>query len=351
MAKANEKYQYYTKAIPLPGGRRKYVRAKTKEELEAKVQELKQLSSKGVDISNDITLGAFIQQWYDIYKKPYLREKSQDIVKYVVNHYIIPPLGNKLPRDITPMQIQAVMAGMDGKSNSLQVKVLITLRDIFSVAEENGLVVKSPVSKRLKAGGKPTEEKEPLTPTEESILLNAVTNVRAKTFLLLCLRTGVRKGEALALCYDDIDFTKKVIHIRRNAIVKDGGTTISDETKTKAGRRDIPLPEDLEQWLLKRSKRQRSKYIFHMKNGQLLTQSAFRGMFRLIARELPDKHVTAHILRHTYITRLFEAGLDIKEIQYLAGHSKVDMTLSVYTHYDRVSREAETVEKVRSAFL
>ena len=51
-----------------------------------------------------------------------------------------------------------------------------------------------------------------------------------------------------------------------------------------------------------------------------------------------------------HITRLFEAGLDIKEVQYLAGHSTVDMTLRVYTHYDRQSREKQTIEKVREAF-
>ena len=72
-------------------------------------------------------------------------------------------------------------------------------------------------------------------------------------------------------------------------------------------------------------------------------------MWKLIERELPGTHVTAHILRHTYVTRLFEAGLDIKEIQYLAGHSTVDMTLRVYTHYDRLNREAGTAAKVRDA--
>ena len=70
---------------------------------------------------------------------------------------------------------------------------------------------------------------------------------------------------------------------------------------------------------------------------------------RLIERELPEKHITAHLLRHTYITRLFEAGLDVKEVQYLAGHSTMDMTLKVYTHYDRRSRQAKTAEKVREA--
>ena len=58
----------------------------------------------------------------------------------------------------------------------------------------------------------------------------------------------------------------------------------------------------------------------------------------------------ANKLDSSYITRLFEAGLDIKEVQYLAGHSTVDMTLRVYTHYDRQSREKQTIEKVREAF-
>ena len=344
-----EKYQYYTKVLPLPNGRRKYVRAKTQEELDRKVAQLQELMAEGVKISDDETFGQFAQQWFNVYKKPYLREKSQEIIKYVVNSYILPYLGNCIPREITPMQIQALMAGMAGKSNSLQSKVLINLRDIFKAAEENGLVAKSPVSSRLKAGGAPTEEKEPLTPDEVTLLLEKVTNERARTFLLLCLHTGARRGEALALRYSDIDFEKKTVHIRRNAIVKPKETTISEELKTKAGRRDVPLSDELAAWLEEQKQRAKSEYIFAMQNGKPLTKNSYRSMFRWIERELPEKHVTAHILRHTYITRLFEAGLDIKEIQYLAGHSTVDMTLSVYTHYDRLSRSAETAEKVRAA--
>ena len=69
-----------------------------------------------------------------------------------------------------------------------------------------------------------------------------------------------------------------------------------------------------------------------------------------IERELPDTHVTAHILRHTYITRLFESGLDIKEIQYLAGHSDIKMTLNVYSHVVN-NRPDELIEAVERAFV
>ena len=71
-------------------------------------------------------------------------------------------------------------------------------------------------------------------------------------------------------------------------------------------------------------------------------------MWNLSARELPDTHISAHILRHTYITQLFGSGKsDLKEIRYLAGHSTRDMALRVYTHYDRQTREGKTAVKVR----
>jgi len=100
----------------------------------------------------------------------------------------------------------------------------------------------------------------------------------------------------------------------------------------------------------KQRDRSSSKFVLSLKSKKVMTLSAFRSMWKLVERELPETHITAHILRHTYITRLFEAGLDVKEIQYLAGHSTMDMTLSVYTHYDRKNREQQTAEKVRRAF-
>jgi integrase len=344
-----KKYQYKRKTLQLPNGERKEVYAKTQEELDDKVMEVRILTHSGVDVCSEETFGHFAQMWYDVYKKPYLRDKSQEMVKYILNQHILPVIGGYRLQDITPMQIQAIMSGLVGKSNSLQSKVLINLRSIFKAAQENGLIVRSPVSSMLKPGGKKTQEKTALTPQECEKLIERVRNPRAKTFLLIALNTGMRRGEILALKWDDVDFEKKLIHVRRNAVLLRGGTKLSDELKTRAGRRDIPLTEALEAHLLVEKKRTHSQYILAMQNHQPMTDSSYKSMWRLIERELPEKHVTAHILRHTYITRLFEAGLDIKEIQYLAGHSSVDMTLRVYTHYDRASREQTTIEKVRAA--
>ena len=348
-SKTQKKYAYLTKTISMPDGTRKYIRGKTQEELDEKVLQVQILVKAGVDVCSEETFGHFAQMWFDIYKKPYLREKSQDAIKYVLNHQILPQLGDCRLQDISPMQIQALMAGLAGKSNSLQSKVLIHLRSIFTVAMENGLVAKSPVSCMLKAGGKRAEEKTALTPEESRLLLERVSDTRARTFLLIALHTGMRRGEIIGLMWDDIDFQEKVIRVRHNAIIKEKKTTISNDLKTKAGRRDIPISEELELWLAERKSKARSKFVFTMKDGKPMTQSSYKSMWRYIEKELPNTHISAHILRHTYTTRMFEAGLDIKEIQYLAGHSSVDMTLRVYTHYDQRSRKAKTAEKVREA--
>lgn len=347
--KSKKTYKYLTKAVQLPDGTRKYFRGKTQEELDEKVLKAQILVKSGVDICSEETFAHFSQMWYDLYKKPYLRENSLNSIKYVLNQHILPYIGGCRLRDINPMQIQSIMAGLSDKSNSLQAKVLMNLRSIFNVAMENGLVAKSPVSAMLKPTGKATQEKETLTADECQALLTRVRNTRARTFLLIGLHTGMRRGEILGLQWKDIDFNGKTIHVRHNAVVKEGETTVSGDMKTQAAKRNLPLSEELEIWLAERKKASHSQYVIAMENHKPLTKSAYRSMWKLIERELPDTHITAHILRHTYITRLFEAGLDIKEIQYLAGHSTIDMTLKVYTHYNRRSREARTAEKVREA--
>lgn len=347
--KTKKTYKYLTKAVQLPDGTRKYFRAKTQEELDEKVLKAQILVKSGVDICSEETFAHFSQMWYDLYKKPYLRENSLNSIKYILNDHILPYIGGLRLRDIAPMQIQSIMAGLSGKSNSLQAKVLMNLRSIFNVAMENGLVAKSPVSTMLKPAGKATQEKETLTADECQVLLSKVQNTRARTFLLVALHTGMRRGEILGLQWKDIDFKAKVIHVRHNAVVKEGETTVSEDLKTKAAKRNLPLSEELEAWLSERKKTSHSQYVIAMENHKPMTKSAYRSMWTLIEREHPDRHITAHILRHTYITRLFESGsLDIKEIQYLAGHSTMDMTLKVYTHYDKRSREAMTAEKVRN---
>ena len=121
--------------------------------------------------------------------------------------------------------------------------------------------------------------------------------------------------------------------------------------------------------LVKERKGAKSLYVLHMENGKPLSKSSLKCLLQMIENRTVDNpddlwttaphskvirtldfHVHPHQLRHTYITRLFESGLDIKEIQYLAGHATVNMTLRVYTHYQHESRQQSTAQKVCAAF-
>ena len=264
--KAKKKYTYLTKAIQLPDGTRKYIRGKDQKELEEKVLKAQIMVNAGVDICSEETFGHFAQMWYDIYKKPYLRENSQNAIKYVMNQHILPYIGGYRLRDISPMQIQSIMAALSDKSNSLQSKVLIALRSIFKAAQENGLVAKSPVSSMLKPSGKKTSEKVALTPQESDLLLQRVKNDRAYTFLLIALHTGMRRGEIVGLLWSDIDFESRMIRVRHNAVLGRYETTVSELMKTKAGRRDIPMSNEVEAWLCKQRGRSSSKFVLSLKN-------------------------------------------------------------------------------------
>lgn len=250
--KTKKTYKYLTKAVQFSDGSRKYFRAKTQEELDEKVLKAQILVKSGVDICSEETFANFAQMWYDLYKKPYLRKNSLNSIKYVLNDHILPYIGSYRLRDITPMQIQFIIASLSGKSNSLQSKVLVAMRNIFNVAQENGLIVRSPVSSMLKPMGKAAQEKKTLTVKESLLLLNKVQNTRARTFLLVALHTGMRRGEIIGLQWEDIDFKEKVIHVRHNTVVSERETTVSEDLKTNAAKRNLPLSEELEEWLVQR---------------------------------------------------------------------------------------------------
>lgn len=362
------KSKTYTTTVRLPDGSRKWIRAKTKEDLERKKAELLVQIGAGLDVLDDSTFGEFATIWLNTYKRPYLRETTLMGIENTLDTHILPYLAEVPLKKVSPIQIQVIMASLSNKSKSLNNQVLQTLRGIFNAAVDNSLLLKSPVPNSLRVGGIPTKEKMALTPEQSQRLLDAVKGTRAYLFCLIALQTGMRRGEICGLMWSDIDFQKQVIHAEHNAVLLDTHTTVSTAMKTSAAVRDIPIPPTLLSVLRDERKAAKSLFVVPGSDGKPMTRSSFTRMMDIIdsrtakspaelgttirntkiVRTL-DFPVTAHQLRHTYITRLFESGLDIKEIQYLAGHSTVEMTLRVYTHYQRESRQAETAKKVAAA--
>ena len=196
----------------------------------------------------------------------------------------------------------------------------------------------------------------PLTPEQCAALEDATKGTRAYLFVLIGLYTGLRREEICGLRWSDLDLNAAAPHLTvNNAVRFDGGKGIFPSLlKTKAAHRTIPLPSKLADALRAAKSKSNSVFVVPAKNGSNASLQTVRNLMAIIGRRTvkasaatPEKEakkrgpqiqqtldfkVTPHLLRHTYITRLCQSGMDIKKIQYLAGHSDIKVTLGIYSH-------------------
>ena len=212
MARTN----YKTTTFTLPNGKRKYVSARTQEELDEKVFNLKLQMRMGVDLSDQTTVGELAQMWYSLEKQGKIKEATAYNWKRILDVKILPFLKNCRVRDVTPAMIQNVLSQFPDKSLIDNRRQLNALRGMFDLAVENGMIAKSPVLPRFKAVGQETVGHEALTPEQSEQLLLHLQGTRAYLFVWTGLKTGLRRGELLGLKWDAVDFKNAVIHVRRN---------------------------------------------------------------------------------------------------------------------------------------
>ena len=345
MPNEKKKYRYFTKALTCPDGSRKYIRGKTQKELDEKVRKAMYELDMGININDDTTFGELAQMWVDLVKKPHNKPQSMRVVLNNINGHLMPLLGHLLVRDIRSAHIAATMLAAGDLSHATQSTLLAYLRAIFAFAVDNQLISRSPVPSTMKPAGETTKKREPLTPEECAALLKEADtkNEWLRTFTRLCLFLGLRAGEACGLCWDCVDFTTGTIHVRRQVVYTKGRNDLTDVLKTSASHRSIPAPPELMAYLRRIKSTATSITVLHTRAGKPVAPGMAGDAY---SRFKSVSGLHPHRLRHTYATRLVESGMDIKEVQYLLGHSTPNMTLNIYAHYDRRTREAATALKV-----
>lgn len=176
------------------------------------------------------------------------------------------------------------------------------------------------------------------------------------------LRTGLRNGEMRGLKYKDIDRKDNVLHIRRTVNYIEGRGYYEDTPKTITSLRDIPLTEDIIDFL----NRQRSiqiytrkvqsieKYIFCTETGGIMSRERVQAEIdriikRINATGIEFTRITPHVFRHTFATRAIEAGMQPQVLKTILGHSSLAMTMDLYSHV-LPDTKAEAMEKIAKAF-
>ena len=347
--------QYYRKRIKTPDGKYEDIYAKTQTELAEKVTlRLNILAAADVP-PRELYFFEYAAGWFNR-RSPHLSEASRELYRRQINDVICPVIGAKPIREITSDDLAAVLATRGHLGRSSQKKTIMVLKQIFDAALEAGVVEKLP-TRRLKAEGKSPEQKKALTEAQTAALLRAVRGLKVEPFVMLGLYTGMRREEICGLRWDSVELEGKAPHIvvrRACRWPNNMRPEVSEVLKTQAAARTIPIPPQLVEYLkqIRPEKPRPVHYVYANDDGSAVSQSTMRRRWETIrARSTASGHElgekikhspggvsvtldfmpTPHILRHTYITRLILGGMDLKRVQYLAGHADPKVTLQIYT--------------------
>ena len=311
-------------------GKKKYFYGKTKAAVMKKLREWQEGNERG-ELFREVALDWREEHWQHLV--PSTARSYEASVKRAISQF-----PTQSVKDITASQIEAHIRDLAAKKYSKKIvtRQLNVYNMIFNFAIRKDLVRYNPCSAVRVPSGLPVKKRELPSDADLEVVKNSEWLL---PFFLLY--SGCRRGEALAIRYEDIDFENRVIHITKAVGYKDN-TPYLKVTKTDAGRRDIILLDILAD----RIPKNKTGLIFPNKQGELYKDSQIR---RAWAKwQLENKtDVTAHQLRHGYATILFDAGLDTKDAQYLLGHTTIAMTQDVYTHI-RQQRQRITAEKLNS---
>lgn len=259
------------------------------------------------------------------YKPSVVRGYRQALVTHVY-----PNLGAVKMADLRRRHVQALadrLVGL-GLEGSTVRNALMPLRVICRRARRNEVITLDPTSDLdLPAPGRRRDRV--VTPGEARLLLQALP-VADQALWATALYAGLRRGELLALLWQDIDLTKSVIHVRRSWDMKAGTV----EPKSRAGRRTVPIPTALRAPLTahKVATGNRDGLVFRSGRGSHFDPSTVfaRARKAWAAASLPG--IGLHEARHTYASLMIAAGVNANALKVYMGHSSITVTLDRYGH-------------------
>ncbi len=249
--------------------------------------------------------------------------------------------GDCILKEITAISFQLFLERMAAQSFAKQTIRLrkIVMKQIFDYAMLQGYVNYNPVAV-CKIPKKAASGKRTLPSDDDINIIKKHLDGIWGLYCNLLMYTGLRREEALALTYEDIDFKNEVININKSLIFENGKSYVRDSLKSAAGKRTVPLLKPLKNILDENG----SGYLFTLKENKPLVKWEFDKGFSKF-REETGLSCTSHQLRHYFATLCFDADLDEKDVQDIMGHSKISLTKEVYTHI-REERRTKTANRL-----
>ena len=328
-----------------------YVSAKTQKALMEKMHRCI-VEYDGAELTEDsrMTLGEWLDIWLKECAEPSVRPSTYKGYRGYAERNIKPSLGSKQISKVTAADVQTLYrklqreGGVDGGALSPTTvrRIHGVLHQALNAAVDRHLIVKNPTDD-VTLPKKVTAAKTILNDKQLERFMEAIkADEHWHDFFYLEITTGLRRGELLALRWDDLDFTTGKLHIDKQ-VCPVGGKLIISEPKTKAANRTIILPPAMLAVLAEYKKGIFSDLMFpsRIKPDQPIDPGYVRKRLQSILKRAGCKSVRFHDLRHTFATMSLENGMDVKTLSAIIGHVSSATTLNTYTHItDEMRRKA-----------
>lgn len=290
-------------------------------------------------------LKEWLSVWLEKYTKHTVKLRTYDRYKYIIEKHINPKLGDydlddlngEIFQDFVLSELENGNLNTNGKlANNSVIGIVNVLKGSMALAKTLDKVQRDEI-KKIKL---PCPTEKPVTAfekweqekLEKYCLSSNKTNYLG---IIICLYTGIRLGELLALTWNDIDLKSGIMTISKTAYrIKQNGKpqVVIDKPKTKNSSRLIPLPKQLLE-ILKRAKRiSKSDFVLSTRTGGIVGTRAYQKTYERILKKLDIPYKNFHSLRHTFATRAIEMGMDVKTLSEILGHKNPVVTLTRYTH-------------------
>lgn len=261
----------------------------------------------------------------------------------------------------------------DGKSYSAVHSIRGVLRPAFQMAVDDDIIMKNPFGFELAS-----------VVVNDSVRREAVSRDQMRKFLkfihddniyckyyevvYILFHTGLRISEFCGLTIRDIDLKNMKIKVDHQLLRTSQMKYMVTETKTEAGKRLLPITEDVAKMfraLVEDREAPKiepiidghSGFLFYDKEGMPLVAMHWQHRFNHMVNRYNEiyriqiPNITPHVCRHTYCSNMAKAGMNPKTLQYLMGHSDISVTMNVYTHvnFDDAEEELKRMESFRLA--
>jgi integrase len=362
----DEKRQRYMAQITVagPGGkrRRRTVSARTQAEAKSRLDKLRRTVTAGPELPTEMTVSRFLTYWLDDVLPGRVKPKTLHGYTDVVRLYIDPTIGRIRLAELAPPDVDRMLARMAqrGLSPNTRRVARSVLRRALRTAEINGFVVRN-VAALTDGVLVPQPKKGTLTPDEARRLLEVAEDEGEGALVAVMLGLGLRRGETLGLRWIDVrlDASRPILTVA-GAYATDGrGRTTWVEAKAKS-ERTLHLPEALIEVLRRHRSAQaeaelaagrgRPTFVFTNGAGNARDPDKVTRVITAIAAEAGLGHWTPHGLRHSAASILLAAGVPLKVISEMLGHSSIRITADVYGHLLEPAR-AEAAEAMQAAIF